>query len=141
MLKNCVENERHQVNKLNHQIFLLNQKLYEAGLSPQPIYYMSDSLDSMDFGKQLHIKIDPTIVSSIPGHATTYQKQQEYQQLQQKPQQPIRSVPTNLNIDSGVSVHSQSDIGFSPVEDFPLKVGLVILVILFIIRSWGFKVL
>lgn len=126
MLKNSVENERHQVNKLNNQIFLLNQKLYEAGLSPQPIYYMSDSLDSMDFGKQLHIKIDPTIVSSIPGHATT-QKQHEYQQIQQKPILQPRSVPTNLNIDSGVSVHSQSDIGFSPVEDYPLKVGLIYL--------------
>lgn len=89
MLKNAVENERHQVNALNHQIFELKQKLYETGAHSRS---MSDSLESGEMGKQLHIKIDVG-----PNHRST----------------------TN---DSGVSVNSQSELGFNTVEDLPFKV-------------------
>lgn len=98
MLQNAVENEKQKVKTLNDQIFQLNQKLYEVAATSQ----MTDSLESGDLNKTLHIKIETTT------------KNHNF---------PFRTFQPFQNNDSGVSINSQSEIlGLSATEEAPYKV-------------------
>ena len=123
MLKNSVENERLKVNRLNHQIFELNQKLYEAGVDPHTSPSMNDSLEGADFAKQLHIKIETSSQSS-GSSSDNY---------------PIIGPTARAKNDSGLN--SQSELGFNDahVADYPSLFKVLDSLLFFFIPSKSTK--